>query len=318
MEIVHLKERNITLDYFRLVLSFLVILIHMQPLFQWDQRTFIVGWFLSNGISRIAVPCFFILNGYFLCGIETNSKKIFKQVKHLLLIYFVWVFIYLYNVPSVYYFIDVTSKEILYKGFGHLWYISTLLEAIILFYFIKKLKISDISLLILALVFFSIGCFIQIHYCAPHIDNLYYSRNFLFFAFPFISLGYLTKKYFFVINKTKTIYLSIIFFISLITLLYESYCIMIHEGVADMMWSLFIICPVLIFLILKKSKYAKTDDLINKLSGGVYFIHPLVITLFCTYLVTLDLIFKSFLVFFISILLSYSIIQVNTKKRFFL
>ena len=48
-------ERNIRLDYFRIILSLLVITIHAQFLFSENS---LIGWLISNGIARIAVPCF--------------------------------------------------------------------------------------------------------------------------------------------------------------------------------------------------------------------------------------------------------------------
>lgn len=84
-------ERNPALDYFKILLSILVITIHIYPLF--DKLSF-SSWAISGGIARIAVPCFFVFSGYFIASKIDDPKATFKYLKHLLIIYVVWALIY--------------------------------------------------------------------------------------------------------------------------------------------------------------------------------------------------------------------------------
>ena len=81
-------QRNITLDYYKIALSILVISIHIQSLFSVDS---LLGWFISNGIARIAVPSFFLISGYYLYDKMGDRMVVKKYLLHLLVIYIVWI-----------------------------------------------------------------------------------------------------------------------------------------------------------------------------------------------------------------------------------
>lgn len=69
-------ERNILLDYVKIILSILVITIHMQPLFDYGEFR---GWIITHGIARVAVPIFFITGGYYIAG-KLDDVKSLKKV----------------------------------------------------------------------------------------------------------------------------------------------------------------------------------------------------------------------------------------------
>ena len=50
------NQRNIILDIFKYISAFFIVSIHFQVIPN------------LTAFSRFAVPCFFILNGYFLCN----------------------------------------------------------------------------------------------------------------------------------------------------------------------------------------------------------------------------------------------------------
>lgn len=67
-------ERNISVDILKLVLSFMVVGLHTNFL---RDLSFPVGYVLKNGFFRMAVPLFFIINGYYFYNIFTENKKLF-------------------------------------------------------------------------------------------------------------------------------------------------------------------------------------------------------------------------------------------------
>ncbi len=66
-------ERNITLDYFKIFLSVLVITIHFHSKSA-DYYSDLATSFICNGIARIAVPCFFIINGFYLYRLKDRKS----------------------------------------------------------------------------------------------------------------------------------------------------------------------------------------------------------------------------------------------------
>ncbi len=128
-------ERNLTLDNFKIFLCILVISSHFQPLFNVNGED-VIGWIISNGVSRIAVPCFFIINGYFLSGKIENAGASKKYLWKTLTIYISWTIIYLgYFISRA----DYLVAGYLFMGYYHLWYLAALTGVVIIFLFHEKM-----------------------------------------------------------------------------------------------------------------------------------------------------------------------------------
>jgi surface polysaccharide O-acyltransferase-like enzyme len=127
-------ERNITLDYFKLFLSVLVIIIHTPLIFSGNGKE-LSEWLIHDGITRIAVPCFFIINGYFIGEQILDGKFVKKYATRLLFIYIVWTTIYCVN------FYDESIRRLFVfclTGYLHLWYVVALIAGTVILYFFKK------------------------------------------------------------------------------------------------------------------------------------------------------------------------------------
>lgn len=86
-----METKNLAIDALRLPLIILVVFIHMNPTFN------SVGyWGLTiNTIAQVAVPCFFVIAGYFFVGnkpltLEMYKVKLKKRVVTLLIPYLLW------------------------------------------------------------------------------------------------------------------------------------------------------------------------------------------------------------------------------------
>lgn len=86
-----MNTKNLAIDALRLPLIILVVFIHMNPTFD------SVGyWGLTiNTIAQVAVPCFFVIAGYFFVGnklltLEMYKVKLKKRVVTLLIPYLLW------------------------------------------------------------------------------------------------------------------------------------------------------------------------------------------------------------------------------------
>ena len=320
-------ERNITLDYFKLFLCFLVILAHLQPLTGvWNSWG---SYFISNGYARITVPCFFIINGYYLYPKASNFPQILRYVKKIFIIYIVWSLIYLGLTP------DKPSNFFDYLffffvGIGNLWYVAALLIAVFLYYLTVKTCKKDSFLLIIAFVLFYTGYTIQYFLkimLVKEFDNfdsntLILCRNFLFLGLPFIILGGIIKSKYPVLKKIPSIIIIIIIIVSIIILTVEIYYSYSTLYASDFYAVIFVLSPSIFLLVLQKSKYTQTSDYIGHLSQAVYFVHPIAIYIVFS-LFSLSafgsskLLYIPIIVFF-CLILSTGIIRLNREMKIFL
>jgi len=299
-------ERNLRLDYFRIILSILVITPHAQPLFSEDS---LAGWLISNGIARVAVPCFFIISGYFLHLKLDDNKALKKYLSHILIVYLVWSLIYL---PVYYQSIEPRSLiTFAFMGYYHLWFLPALIIGILMLILMRKLVKNDSLLLLTGIILYGTG------YLMESLNLPYRSfYNGLFFGYPFIVLGYIIQRKN-IEGKVKRRYLYIGLLISLTTLLIESYLGYKEEMYRNILLSLYIICPLLFISIEKGAAYVLAKDYAAKLASGIYYIHILVLTLIIP-LAEADNIYKLPAIAAISILLSIFIIFINKRIRILL
>lgn len=247
---------------------------------------------LVNGIFRMAVPIFFIINGYFLYqsvggGSAINTGKFKGWLKRLIWLYVIWTLIYSPIVMAQYAAGHVSTFSLLQTilfGYFHLWYVNAaIVGALVLFFLVQFARDNLIKLLILS-------CFISgivIDYAGSLnlfgnglIDKISDSepshRNFLFTGFAFLGLGWYLAKY--KIDDYVTMKSSFMFFlVSLFLLLIEAYYgfVVLPEADKDLdnLASLPLVAPA-VFLFASKFKfetiYGKT---IATYAAAVYFIH---------------------------------------------
>ena len=182
-------KRNIHLDYLKIGLSILVLILHVLTYFK-DQS--LPAYLFFNGLARVSVPLFLMINGYFLAPIIIDQTKIKKYVGRLLILYTVWMLIYIPYFPK-----QGSLPLLAINGYHHLWYLVSLAEAAVLLFLLKKLKMKNSYLLIASFILFSLGWGIQktAFFSLPDpiskvINYIGISRNFLFLGFPFLMLGY--------------------------------------------------------------------------------------------------------------------------------
>jgi surface polysaccharide O-acyltransferase-like enzyme len=261
-------ERNITLDYFKIFLSILVITLHLgarlidsHPL--WN-------WFISQGIARIAVPCFFIINGYYLAKKINDFDATKKYIVHLLVVYTTWFF--LYDIFYTKQFTPLILLQDFMLGAFHLWYVISLIYGCILLFILKKRIKNDYILLLLAVLLFFAGIILE--------GMKVNIRNGLFMGFPFIFCGYYIKSNESLVSKIKDIYLIPFTLLCCTMLLIESFFAFRAYVAHDIYISLIILCPLIFILILKHSTYRPNNNylmILGSIASAIYFIHPFII-----------------------------------------
>lgn len=227
--------KNFTIQLFRLVAALMVIAIHTSPFHE-------VSKYISSGITgiltRVAVPFFFSLAGYFyMKKIKDEKNYLKKYIYKILKIYIIWGIIYfpysfiyssIKSERNIIFSILIYIRNIIFGGAHfHLWYLPALIFGIILFDILyKNVQMNMIKML--AVILYFIGLFGTSYYgllrgnlksvMDIYLNFFITTRNGLFMGFPFIVLGAeLTKQN---LNKYtyKRILINIIFFYFLLSL----------------------------------------------------------------------------------------------------
>ncbi|EJG0937112.1 acyltransferase [Vibrio parahaemolyticus] len=315
--------RNIVLDLMKVCLAFMVVGLHAGFLSDINE---LWSFLTVNGIFRIAVPFFFLVNGYYFQPISSiSSLKVW--MKRIIKLYTFWLIFYAYFWcrPSALSVEEIISLlKTIFVGYHHLWYLPATLGAGLLVYLIRD-RLSLIWTLLLLTFFSGVG----IQYAGNYhisdsitvneiLNTPFASRNFLLFGFPFFSLGFIIRTY----KAEDRISKSTIFLIiasGFILLFLESlynFSNPLNDGGFDIYLSLLIICPA-IFISCIQYQCPTRNKHLSLYSSSIYFIHPFALVIIYK---TIDLgnTINSLTAIILSLLLTIILIPLNKKLRFIL
>lgn len=317
-------DRNIALDILKLSMAFMVVGLHAGFLGDFTP----LGQYLSvNGIFRIAVPVFLIINGFFFFSVVANGAQIY-WLKRVSILYVIWMLFYSYfwfSTPelSLIGIAQLTQKIII--GYHHLWYLSGMVVAAIILLLLRHFSLS--FLISSTLVSFFVGVVIQYlgnyHYFeGGTLDTLFnehwFHRNALFFSYPFFCIGYLIHKHS-IHEKFGLKYVGVISALGVLLLLGESYLNYYQagrDGGFDNYLSLILVCPF-IFLLFIKLNISGNSKNIALYSSAIYFIHSLLLSVLRRF-TELEPTLLTVTVILTSIGASYVVIKVNKRVKIIL
>lgn len=308
-----MKERNLQLDYLKVIMSIFVIGIHSSI---FTNQT--INELFRNGISRIAVPTFLIINGYYLINTISSKEKSKALFIRLIKLYLVWWIIYL---PFKYNDFDYYN---IINGYMHLWYLSHLALAILLFYYLKKF-IPERLMFIIAISLYILGCSLQAYrslgftFPIGALAKDSTVRNFIFFSFPMVYIGYSMHNL--KIWKTLSRYKLLIILTGFILLLCETYFFHIsnHYSDQDLYLGCLLISPFLFIYFKDKPKVKVEDDFYSKLYIAIYLTHYMAIMLVNSVFQNVEnFTMKFILILFFTLLISAGIININRRINIFL
>ena len=301
------------IDITKMICAIMVISIHTQP--------FINYVWLDRGlgiVTRLAVPFFFVSNGFFLFDVKVDGQRIKKYLLRILLLYVIWSIVYLpFNWP-----IDDFVKTFIIKGVSsHLWYLPALVFAVVILFLLEKI-LSDEAILLISSSLFIIGAFLSTY---SFISSLFVSelvfkitdyigtRNGLFYGFFFVSIGkWIRTK---TKQKQSRVHYLIMFVIGLVLLGVEGIvAVFIFHATSTILW---ITSPIPVYALFMLSKDIHIDMdtiLIRKMSSFIYFSHYLWINLLSVF----GLVEKGMIAFLIvavtSSLVAYIVVKVSSNK----
>ena len=88
------NARNVCIDYLKLFFAIQVVALHTSPFSEYSS---VLSYLGSQTISRLAVPYFSAISGYYFFNNNSNTKYI-KSIKKYILMYSVWsVLMFLYE-----------------------------------------------------------------------------------------------------------------------------------------------------------------------------------------------------------------------------
>ncbi len=274
--------RNASLDWLKLILSLLVIAIHCH-LFK-EQHHLV--YFLSvNGICRIAVPLFLIINGYyFQSALQSGNWR--PWIKRAAMLYFTWMIIY----APFWHLYAFTNRPVLNMaaavlfGYQHLWYLAAVVFSAILLAILNHQTYLHLAPPIALL--FMVGVAMQyvgnyqvssLNWVNELCNTVWIHRSGLFFAFPLFFAGAAIQKHHLtdMLSLKHSLYLS---GMGLFAVMLESYFNAIHprcEGGFDNFLSL-PLAAIPIFIMTSKMEYSGNSRQISLFSSAIYLSHPFI------------------------------------------
>ena len=284
-----------------------------------------LSFVVESGLCRIAVPFFFIVNGYFFTRISSTTELL-VWIKRGVVLYVIWTLFYgLISPPNS--FLGFIYNFVV--GWHHLWYLSAMIEACVLVYIFRNKQTLGV---VVSTTLFIIGTLIQYagNYEAFNTDlynqmanaNFLY-RNGLFVGFPFCFIGYLLgqHRYNLPMSRTKHLCLAIT---SVVLLMFESwinYCNPANTGGFDTLFSLLIATPIL-FLLIMRYNVQGTSKKIALVATSIYLIHPLwriaIEALNSHSYLNITSTPKAIICVILSIITSYILIKINDRVKYIL
>lgn len=216
------------LDLFRFLSSIIIIVLHARPFFTVSYE---IDMAINNIIGRICVPFFFFISGYFAAKQEQKKPDYIRSyIRSMIPVYLLWSAVYLpWSLSLAAPYIQQVSGllctiglptaiqnllllllvplavivALLYSGvYYHLWYFPALLLSMLVLRWWKR-KYSLRGLLTISFVLLLFGATETYYgFCGQFFQSLlhyYYAvffttRNFLFFALFYVTLGYWMGK----------------------------------------------------------------------------------------------------------------------------
>ena len=317
-------NRNISLDILKLAMAFMVVGLHSGFL---NEVSSLASFLAVNGVFRIAVPIFLLINGYFFFPVLEGDRTR-TWFRKLLTLYIVWMAFYSYfwaisPFGAEGYFISLVVSIVF--GYHHLWYISGMIGAALVLVLLKNLPSKNLAVVVALTAIAGVA----IQYCRNYhvfsgtsLDTVfsYYElhRNFLLFSFPFFCMGFLINKHS-LHKRVEKNHLVVLGILGVIFLGFESYLDFYSEvGRADYdnYGSLLLLCPVVFIFFMRTNISGQSKD-IALYSSAIYFIHSFFLSLFRK-VTDFEGSMLTLLVILTSIAASFFIIRLNRKFKFLL
>lgn len=276
--------KKLNLDSCRLIAAFLIITIHTS-IFSSISTEF--DFFFTRILSRIAVPLFLMITGYFIVPKALKDRR--TLIDYSIKIAKMYFFAILVYIPLNIYqgsfsslsFIELLKSIFIDGTVYHLWYFPALLFGIWLVYFLlKKVNIKIVIFLVLMLFFIGLlgDSYYQLVESNPFLFPIYefifsvssYTRNGLFYVPVFLVLGYVLRSR--KISLKKSVALGLLIF-SFLLLTVEGFVLhYLNFQRHDSMYMMLL--PVMFYLFYLIKEVKTTSRYKRNIATTIYIFHP--------------------------------------------
>ncbi len=321
------KNRNSSIDLFRYLAAFMVVIIHSNFWGDWGN----FGFYIGNVFTRIAVPFFFATSGYFyIKALLTNQKIFLKQLFRIFTIYFLWSVVYCFldffnqiildNGQLIPFLKKIAINFFIFGSTGHFWYFPAIIISLCLVTLIHKFHLTK-TLIPLSLVLYILGClgcsYTKLFDSVPIISNLfsfeYFNtiRRIFLMAFPFFSMGYLlikleTKE---CLKNNKTLLAAWLF--TSILFLVETYLVIYLkiQSTIVLTFSLYLLLLITMLFLLNNplNEYKNISSASRTIANLTYYSHPLIQLFFTLFMEKTGLRIADIVVFSATIIITFVI-----------
>lgn len=323
-------QRDSGIDLIKIIACFMVVTLHTC----FTGSTEINYSSILYYMGVIAIPLFFITNGYLLFG-KTNEKTYYSYKKrdNILSLVFVWnlLFVLLYislKQRMINPFSNTINNLFFQSGnFGHFWFLGALLIIYFIFPFLDKVFMEkEKSFLFIALSF----VFLQIIvdglniYCSTKYKIVFQQKIPQTFRLEshlsYFMLGGIIKRYTGKLKKYVSLpFICIVYFISVFYQFYmvkniypNLHCEFFYDSIITVVLS----GSIFLYIVNKNFKN-KVIIKLSKLIMLIYIIHPFVINLYDKYIrINVNMI-KLLSVFIISTIISWVIVKIPYTEKLY-
>lgn len=336
------KRRYDIVDIVKFIAAILVICVHCAPLVDINKEA---NFFLVQVLARFGVPLFFMLSAYFFfrkidlskgSKDQNNHSYLGKYLLRLLKVYVIWMIIYLpfsgvliYQQGNGLMGIVGYIRDIFFNGsFYHLWFLPALMFGTVIVYYLS-MKLQTKYLLIICFVLYVMGMLGNVYGSLladmPMIGEAFNAylkiftttRNGLFFAPIFISIGYYLAQHQIKKQQGLTLLCLLVSFSLLVGEVYLSRFMGFDSPLASMFIAL-VPCVSFLGIYLFSVDYVSKYNLsrVRAMTLLIYVSHCLFTTLILWVVPNMNSLLGFVVVLVLSVLLSASILVLSNKFKF--
>ena len=296
------------LDILKYLSAILIMILHLRPFINFSDQLDLA---FNNIITRICVPIFFIITGYFVAKKEKNNENYIKDyIKKIIPLYLVWSLLYIpVIIGTIIQYLPIINEyltkinitlplliillvllfpvviliALCYTGiYYHLWYFPAIIfSLLVLEKWKKKFKVK--YLLVFSFILLLFGATetyygvlpLSIKELLSYYYNIFFTtRNFLFFGLFYVVLGYFMETK----EKAYSKYCFVKLIISFFLLIFEA--ILLHDTNrlnSNILLSCVPLTYYLFISVIYITNNIKLKFQFGNLSKYYYFIHPMII-----------------------------------------
>lgn len=290
------RSRNNSIDIFRLYCAILVVAIHTHPFTELNEQ---VGFFVTNIMTRVAVPFFFSVSGfYYYENLKKRGVKAFAYtLRKLFKTYCIWSLIY--SIINIIQYINsganftgimysLITDFFFYGSHYHFWYFIALFISITLITICYSKNIGYISYIgslilyaigVLGCSYWAVGNKIPIIRTIINVEYFDWIRKIFLMGLPFFALGCEISD---ILKSGKGLSAKIYHLLIMsILFLIEMYYVYQYDLVKNPVISIclyMLVATIVIYLIKHPlGKWGQIGKMCGPIASWTYYIHPLII-----------------------------------------